>query len=246
MNTEKELKIGEVFPINEKLAGIVPMAIPVEQKALTANIMENGLNEPVMLWRNEIVDGRCRQLACTKAGVAVRAIPLGDELTEEEVVRWVKGANTRRNLTMAQKIMAASKESLNQGSRSLTYIAKSWAIGRRTLTMANYISKARPKFVDPLFNGSTVDITDAKDNNIQTNKITAIYAHIKREEEVVEVTKTHEWSANSVIRTQLGKDWFYDFIKKTGTTNVEVQMELAERANEKFKECGSVSIMTEE
>ena len=34
MRIVKELKVGEVFPINEKLAGIVPMAIPSEQEAL--------------------------------------------------------------------------------------------------------------------------------------------------------------------------------------------------------------------
>lgn len=239
MINEKELKIGEVFPINEKLAGIVPMATSTEQKALTANIMENGLNEPVVLWRNEIVDGRCRQLACKLAGVAVRAIELGNELTEEDVLIWVKGANTRRNLTMAQKIMVASKESFNEGSKSLDYIAESWAIGRRSLTMANYISKARPKFIEPLLNGLTVPIIDAKGKHKQTNKITAIYHHIKREEEDVTEVPSYEWCADDHIRTQAGRDWFYDFIKETATTNVKVMMELVVRANDKFKDDNS-------
>ncbi|MFT6900429.1 MAG: ParB-like chromosome segregation protein Spo0J [Colwellia sp.] len=240
MTNEKELQIGEVFPINEKLAGIVPMATPAEQKALTANIMENGLNEPVVLWLNEIVDGRCRQLACKLAGVAVRAIELGDELTEEEVVRWVKGANTRRNLTMAQKIMVASKESMKEGSNTLSDIAKSWAISRRILAMANYISKARPEFVEPLLNGLTVPIINAKGKHTQTNKITAIHAYIKREEENVTEVPSHEWSANDNIYTQAGRDWFYEFIKETGTTNVKVMMELVVRANDKFKDDNTV------
>lgn len=232
----KELKIGEVFPINEKLAGIVPMATPPEQEALTANIMANGLNEPVVLWRNEIVDGRCRQLACKFSGVAVRAIDLRDELTEEEVVEWVKGANIRRNLTMAQKIMVASKESFKEGSDTLSDIAKSWAISRRSLTYANYVSKARPEFIEPLLNGLTVPIIDAKGKHTQTNKITAIHAYIKREEEGVTEVLTHEWSANDHILTQAGRDWFYGFIKETGTTHVKVMMELVVRANDKFKD----------
>jgi ParB-like chromosome segregation protein Spo0J len=235
MTNENKLNIGEVFPINEKLAGIVPMAIPLEQEALTTNIKENGLREPVVLWRGGIVDGRCRQKACTLAGVAVRAIDLGDELTEEEVVRWIKGANTRRNLTMAQKIMVASKESMKEGSNTLFDIAKSWAIGRRSLTMANYISKARPEFIEPLLNGSTVSIINAKGKHTQTNKITAIYAYIKREEENVTEVPSHEWCANDNIYTQAGRDWFYAFIKETDTTNVKVMMELVVRANDKFK-----------
>ncbi|WNC71027.1 hypothetical protein RGQ13_12920 [Thalassotalea psychrophila] len=236
MREIKELKIGEVFPINEKLAGIVPMAIPVEQEALTINIKENGLRESVVLWRGDIVDGRCRQKACTLARVAVRAKYLDDDLTEEDVSTFVKSVNTRRNLTTAQKIMVASKESFREGSKSLTDIAKSWAIGRRTLTMANYMSKARPEFIEPLLNGLTVHIVDAKGNQAQTNKISAIYAHIKREEEDVTEVPSHEWSANENIHTQAGRDWFYEFIKETGTTNVKVMMELVVRANDKFKD----------
>lgn len=230
-----ELKIGEVFPINEKLAGIVPMATPAEQEALTANIMENGLNEPVVLWLNEIIDGRCRQLACKVAGVAVRAIDLGDELTEEEVVEWVKGANTRRNLTMAQKIMVASKESFKEGSNTLSDIAKSWAISRRSLTYANYISKARPEFVEPLLNGLTVPIIDAKGKHTQTNKITAIHAYIKREEEGVTPTDTHTWTADLNINTQAGKDYFFEFIKETNAKDVRLFEPIAYWINEKFK-----------
>jgi ParB-like chromosome segregation protein Spo0J len=235
MKDIKELKIGEVFPINEKLAGIVPMASSSEQKALTANIMENGLNEPVVLWLNEIVDGRCRQLACKLAGVAIRAIELDDELTEEEVVQWVKGANTRRNLTMAQKVMVASKESLKEGSKSLTVIAKSWAIGRRILTMANYMSKARPEFIEPLLNGLTVPIIDAKGKHTQTNRITAIHAYIKREEEDVTPTGTHTWTADMHIKTQAGKDYFFEFIKETNAKDVRLFEPIAYWINERFK-----------
>jgi ParB-like chromosome segregation protein Spo0J len=232
----KELKIGEVFPINHKLAGIVPMAIPAEQEALAISIKERGLEVPVMLYKGEICDGRCRQLACKAAGVAVRATELDDELTEEEVALWVKVANTRRNLTMAQKIMVASKESLKEGSKSLTDIAKSWAISRRILTMANYISKARPEFIEPLFDGHTVPIIDAKGNHTQTNKVSAIHAHIKREEEDVTETPSYAWNADSCIHSQRAKDWFYEFIKTTGTKNIDVLMELANRANDKFKD----------
>jgi len=235
MKNKKELKIGETFTINEKLAGIVPMAIPVEQEALTANIKENGLREPVVLWRGDIVDGRCRQKACTLAEVAVRAVDLGDELTEEEVFQWVKGANTRRNLTMAQKIMVASKESLKEGSRSLDYIAKSWAIGRRSLTMANYISKARPEFIEPLLNGLTVLIINAKGMHTQTNKITAIYAYIKREEEDVTPADTHTWSADLYINTQAGKDYFFEFIAETNTKDVRLFEPIAYWINDTFK-----------
>lgn len=235
MRIVKELKVGEVFPINEKLAGIVPMAIPSEQEALALSIKERGLDTPVVLYKGEICDGRCRQLACTLAGVPVRATDLDDELTEEEVALWVKIANTRRNLTVAQKIMVASKESMEEGSKSLTDIAKSWAIGRRSLTMANYMSKARPEFIEPLFNGLTVPIINAKGKHTQTNKITAIHAYIKREEEDVRPTETHTWSADLYINTQAGKDYFFEFIRETNATDVRLFEPIAHWINDRFK-----------
>lgn len=236
MTYQRVLKVGEIFPINESLAGIVPMAIPAEQVALTVSISENGLNEPVVLWRGEIVDGRCRQKACVLAEVPIRGRDLDDELSEEDVENFVKTINTRRNLTIAQKIMVASKESLKEGSRTLSDIAKSWAISRRILTMANYISKARPEFIEPLFNGLTVDIIDAKGNDAKTNKISAIHAYVKRDEEEVTEEASYGWTADGHINTQLGKDWFYEFVKSKGIKDVDVMMELANRANDKFKE----------
>ena len=232
----KELRVGESFHIDEELAGIVPMAVPSEQEALTTNIMENGLKEPVVLYLGKVVDGRCRIKACLAAGVAIRARDLDDQLTREEVAVYVKSVNTRRNLSTAQKIMVASKESLSPGSASMTDIAKSWAISRGILGMANYVSKHEPDFIEPLFNGLTVDIIDAKGNKATTNKISAIYAYVKRENEDVDEAPSYNWNANSHINTQIGKDWFYDFKEKNNVTNINVLMELAERANDKFKE----------
>lgn len=230
----KEMPVGQGFPINQKLAGLVPMAVPSEQESLTLSIAENGLQDPVILWRGEIVDGRCRQKACITLGIPVRAKDLDDDRQEDDIATYVKTVNTRRNLTVAQKIMVASKESCKTGSRSVGDIAKSWGVSRAILTMANFISRKRPEFVEPLFNGLTVPIVDAKGNDTVTNKISAIHAHIRREEEEVTEEDTHDWCANDHIRTQAGKDWFYDFVKETGTTNVKVMMELAARANTKF------------
>ena len=231
----KELKVGDSFPINEKLAGLVPMAVPAEQAALTTNIMENGLKEPVVLFKGEVVDGRCRSLACAAAGVAIRGRDLDDELTEAEVAIYVKSVNTRRNLSTAQKIMVASKESQKGGSKSLTDIAKSWAISRGILISANYIAKKRPEFVEPLFNGMTVSIVNKDGIKVDTNKISAIHAAIKREEENVTETKTHTWTADMYIDTQAGKDFFFEFIGEHNIKNVDVWEPIAFWINNKFK-----------
>jgi hypothetical protein len=211
MMTIKLLQVGQVLPINEKLAGIVPMALPNEQAALTADIMQNGLREPVVLWRGEIVDGRCRQKACVLANKPIMAKDLDDNLTEEEVATFVKSVNTRRNLTLTQKIIVAFKEAVNpNNSKTVADIAKSWGVAETSVKNAKYIAKERPDLIEPLFNGLSVPIVDKTGKSILSNKVTAVYAHVKREKESITMVEDHGWKEDSVIKTQVGKDWFYE------------------------------------
>lgn len=233
MGNEVQLEIGEVFPINQSLAGLVPMATLAEQAALTGDIQDNGLNCPGILWKKELIDGRCRQKACSLSGIPMRAESPYEDLTYEEVVEKVKSLNTRRNLTMAQKIMTASRTSRSDGSASLDIVAKSWGISRRTLATANYVSKARPDFVEPLFNGLTVDIIDAKGKATKTNKISAIHAYIKREEENVTEADSGGIKTADSIRSQAGKDWYFDLVDRSMSAR-EINECIAELANFKY------------
>ena len=230
------LPVGQTHPVNEKLAGVVPMASPQEQESLNEDVARNGLREPVILFRGEVIDGRCRQIACKLAGVPISCKSLDDNLTEELVESYVKSVNTRRNLTMGQKIMVASKTSRRPGAPSLAVTAKAWGIGKTTLVAANFIAKHRPDFVEPLFNGSTVSILNIDGNSVITNKISAIHAYVRREvESTKEVpTKKYDWSATETIFTQAGKDWFFGIVKRNKGVSVEVMQELANRANDKF------------
>jgi hypothetical protein len=210
MQTIKLLPVGQKFPINEKLAGIVPMALPSEQEALTTDIKNNGQREPVVLWKGEIVDGRCRQKACLLAGKPIMAKDLDDELTEDEVKTFVKSVNTRRNLTATQKIIVACKESFTPAAKSVAEIAVSWGISTTLLKNARYIYTERPDFIEPLFNGLAVPIVDKNNKPILSNKVSAVYAHVKREKENITMIEEHGWNEESLIKTQVGKDWFYD------------------------------------
>ena len=223
------------FPINEKLAGIVPMALPAEQAALTNDIMNSGQKDPIVLWRGEVVDGRCRQKALTTIGRKIQYRELDDELTEDDVRIFVKSVNIRRNLTTTQKIISACRESLSPSSSSIVAIAKSWGIGDKTLKNARYIARERPEFIAPLFNGKTVKIENADGKSIESNKITAIYAFLKRKEENVIEGTEHAWTEDSYIKTQAGKEWYYKQINDISTIgDKKTKMLIAELANYKF------------
>ena len=235
MNKIILLEVGEKFPINEEMAGIVPMASDKEQIALTDDIAANGLREPVVLWRKEIVDGRCRQKACNIAQRPIMAKELDDSLTEDEVRIFVKSVNTRRNLTATQKIISACKDSFsNKLNKKISEIAVSWGVSETLLKNARYIYLKRPEFIAPLFEGLSVIITSQNGTETNTNKVSAIYAHIKREEQAIEEDNQHGWKEDSNIKTQAGKDWYYKQIKMIKTDCPITKMRLAELANYKF------------
>ena len=232
-----ELREGEAFEVNEELAGIVPMANMAEQAALTEDIRENGLREPVLLWRNKIVDGRCRQKACLATNTPVRAKDLNDDLTEEDVMVVVKSLNTRRNLSPTQKLISACKETFNpkNKAKSIIGLAKAWSVSHTLLKNARYIYTERPEFIDPLFNGNSVTIIGSNGKETQTNKISAIYAYIKREEENANRNDEHGWNPDAQIKTQAGKEWYYAQLGIIGKdTTVPIRMMMVELANFKF------------
>jgi len=231
----KLLKVGDKLPVNQDMAGLVPMASEREQSALTDDISNNGLKEPIVLWRGEIVDGRCRQLACTISNTAIMARELDNELTENEVRIFVKSVNTRRNLTLTQKVMSACRESIVGGSGSLIKISKSWGISTVLLNNARYITKNNPEFSESLFNGYSVPIVNSRGEGVKSNKVSSVYAFIKRENESVKRDDQYGWSPCDAIKTQAGKEWFYreiDLMRQEGEIRAEVNF--SELANYKY------------
>ena len=223
------------YPINEELAGLVPMANEAEQIILKNEIREeNGLLLPVILWRGAIVDGRCRQKACIELGIEMLVEELDDKLTFDEVAKKVKGYNSRRNLTTTQKIMSACRQSLKASCKlTTTQIAKSWGIGRDILSNARFISVENPEMAELLFNGKAVAVIDKNGAEKYTNKVTTIYAYLKRLSEAVEEDDIHAWKEDAYIKTQAGKEWYYEQVANMEQT-VKTKMLIAELANYKF------------
>ncbi len=222
------------FPINEKLAGIVPMALPFEQEILIADIRNNGQQESIILWKGQVVDGRCRQKALVGLGRPIRYKELDDELSEEEVRTWVKSMNTRRNLTSSQRIAIACKHYLEyKANTTVPDVAKAWGIGEAILHNALWIHKQDPAVIETIFNGGSVPIADKMGKLIESNKITSIYAYMKKKLETV-VTTDHGWKPDSYIKTQSGKEWYHEQMKQLGEISPYNRMLIAELANMKF------------
>lgn len=206
-----------MYPIHE-IAGIVAMANEKEQAALTEDIRKNGQREPAVLWRGFIVDGRCRQLACNTLNIELLVRELDDKLTIEEVSKVVKSLNTRRNLTMTQKVVSAYKQQVRTSETNLE-VATQWAISVMTLKNCKYIAKYKPEYIEPLFNGNSIVLFDSQGRKVTTNKINTIAKLIKiTNESVVRVVTPEEqelveFNVEAQLKYEEHKNYFYDKVK---------------------------------
>jgi hypothetical protein len=223
----------------DELAGIVALANEKEQQALIADINRNGQQEPAVLWQGKLVDGRCRQIACTALGIELKVRELDSSLSRAQVALIVKSLNTRRNLTTTQKIASGYKQYKRTGE-TMAEIAEQWAISVPSLKNFNYIAKAKPEWVDVLFDGNSVKVHDPdKGFDVTTNKVNTLARIIKKQVEdgkiVVDTSEVLEFSADGVLKTEAAKDWYYGIINTTKTNDVVIKMLLVELANLKFK-----------
>jgi hypothetical protein len=101
--------------LEPKVAGYmihpIPKALPPstekELAALTDNVCLNGLVQPIVLYEGMILDGRNRAIACERAGVPLRTVPLQEGISP---VDYVVAVNLRRRqLTAAQKAVVGAK-----------------------------------------------------------------------------------------------------------------------------------------
>ena len=108
---------GTQYPISE-YARLFPDMAPEDYGRLVASIGENGLLEPVAVWRGEVIDGRHRLRACAEAGVEPRFSHL-DAATDP--LEYVLARNeARRHLDTSQRALIAyelSRESRPGGDR---------------------------------------------------------------------------------------------------------------------------------
>lgn len=229
-----------MYPI-DNLANLVAMASVHEQLSLTNDISDNGQQEPAVLWRGSIVDGRCRQLACVTLGIELLVRELDSNLPRDEVAVVVKSLNTRRNLTDMQKAMTAYKQQEEYGIDNAG-IAKQWGIPLGTYKNARYIAINMPELVDSLFNGKSVELLDPDKGYVVTsNKINTLARIIKKTKErgvtTVDTSEEVTFKVDSNIRTEAGKDWYYSRMAELNIPNTAhgIRADYVEHANMKYK-----------
>lgn len=91
---------------NHEYANLFPMMGENEIQTLSKDIKENGLQESIILFENEILDGRNRYKACEIAGVK----PIMEQYEGDDALAFVVSHNLhRRHLSESQRSFVASK-----------------------------------------------------------------------------------------------------------------------------------------
>ena len=108
----------------------MPMMGDEEFDQLVENIKEIGLQNPIVLYEGQILDGRNRYLACIKAGVPPKSV----EFDGEDPIAFVHAVNVhRRHLTVEQKLDLVAKLLVESPERSDRAIAKLAQLHHKTV-----------------------------------------------------------------------------------------------------------------
>ena len=156
-----------------KYAEIFPAMEGEEFDALVKDIKKRGLRVSISTYRNSIIDGRNREMACAKAGVE----PLYTDFTlklknDAEVLDFVVSQNVvRRHLTPGQRAVIAlalekeyakgaakrkrvgARAHQGQKGRAAEHAAKKLGIGRRIVHSVKRIAKEAPELIPDIRSG---------------------------------------------------------------------------------------------
>ena len=88
------------------LADLFPMMDDKALREITADILDNGLMEPIITYEGKVLDGRNRQIDCSNAGVT----PDYEEYTGDDALAYIIRKNLfRRHLKPSQRAMIAAR-----------------------------------------------------------------------------------------------------------------------------------------
>jgi len=133
-------------------ATIFPMMTEEEYEGLKQDIKDNGQEDPIMLWRGKVLDGRNRLLACEELGRIPQVAKLSDDT---DPWKYVLSHNLhRRHLTTSQRAMVAtklatlrngsnqhSKEGASKEAPSQNEAAEQLGVGRATVQRAKVVQE---------------------------------------------------------------------------------------------------------
>ena len=95
--------------VDPEFQSLIDPLSPDEFNGLEKNILDNGLNDPIVIWNDTIVDGHNRYNICTKHNIEIRTRPVSFQ-SRESAIRWIiRNQLDRRNLLAPARIRLAMR-----------------------------------------------------------------------------------------------------------------------------------------
>jgi phage N-6-adenine-methyltransferase len=146
----------EIHPVT----ACYPMMYGEEFAELVQDIRDHGLQSPITVKGNVLLDGRNRLLACQEAGVEPRFV----EYAGDNSSAFIVSTNVRRNLSTSQRAMVAARISNMERGRpelnvpigtfvSMEDAASALDVSRRTVARAKFVDAADPDLGEAVLRG---------------------------------------------------------------------------------------------
>ncbi len=165
---EFESNTGCVYLPAHPATSLFPEMSHDEFMALKEDIAEHGLRQPILVFRNQVIDGRQRLRACKELGIAPQYTSV--QQSEKTITEFIVSMNLkRRHLNESQRAMVASSlATLGKGKKLNTAHAVTQAQASAMLNVSiDSIQRARavetkgiPSLVQAVQAGS-LDVTNA-------------------------------------------------------------------------------------
>lgn len=97
------------YPVDPTIGNLFPNDDADQRDARSVNLQTMGLTETILLWRDQVVDGKNRQAACEALVIDPVYERLPDDMTWHQVLEKVAGRNAAQLRTTSQLAMAGAR-----------------------------------------------------------------------------------------------------------------------------------------
>lgn len=215
-----------------------PLHNELEYEATKENIKRLGQLDPILMLNGVCIDGRHRTRIALELGIHVRCIDIDGTAESDIVILCNKNVMSGRDFDNSQKAIQALKLVNNYGMK-VTEASKLMKVDRKLVSYAATIKGYnRQDILDKLMDNKMARIKlDSMERASRSLELLAKF--VKAEEENKDITiddsERIQWNADAVIKTELGKAWFYEIRELAKSNAITLDMLLAELANFKFR-----------
>lgn len=229
----------KIVKFDNKYVVFNPLQSELEYKATLDNIVRVGQRDPILMLDGVCVDGRHRTKIAIELGIPVKCVDVDGSSVEEIIVLCNQNTMSGRDYDNSQKAIQALRL-VTEYSMTAVEAARLMKVDKRMVSYAATIRGFnREDVLDTLLKSKDSKVKlDSMERPSRSLELLAKFIKAEAEEKsiVVDDSERIQWEADSYIKTELGKAWYYSAIEEVELAGkIRMQMLLAEMANMKFK-----------